>query len=131
MSRQLNEKVILIEDDQKMLGLLSTLLGMEGYQAIPMRTPTIEKIIEYVQQEKPSAAVLDVHLSDKNGIDLLKAVYPVMAEYKIHVLMTSGEDLRSECLAAGADGFLLKPYMPEELITWLNENSQTIPKKES
>jgi CheY-like chemotaxis protein len=34
--------------------------------------------------------------------------------------MTSGLELRQECLAAGADGFLMKPFMPKELIDWLN-----------
>jgi len=124
MSLQRNDKIILIEDDQKMLSLLTTLLGMEGYKPIPMRSPSPEIITATVEQERPAAVVLDVHLSDQNGIDLLRAVRSSMAEYNVHVLMTSGEDLRKECLAAGADGFLLKPYMPGELIDWLNEKTQ-------
>jgi CheY-like chemotaxis protein len=34
----------------------------------------------------------------------------------LHVLMTSGLNYKEECLQAGADNFLLKPYMPDELI---------------
>jgi hypothetical protein len=34
--------------------------------------------------------------------------------------MTSGMDLKQESLAAGTDGFLLKPYMPDELFRQLN-----------
>src|SRR5512138_618452 len=98
MTNRHNEKIILIEDDQKMLSLLSTLIGIEGYQAIPMHSPTPETVIDTVRQEKPSAAVLDVHLSDKNGIDLLKVVHPVMVEFNMRVLMTSGEDLHKECI---------------------------------
>jgi DNA-binding response OmpR family regulator len=30
--------------------------------------------------------------------------------------MASGMDLTSQCLQAGADGFILKPFMPDELI---------------
>ncbi len=131
MLSQRNEKIILIEDDQKMLSLLVTLIGMEGYKAIPMRTPSPETIIETVEKEKPAAALLDVHLSDRNGIDILRAVHSIMAKHHVRVLMTSGEDLRKECLAAGADGFLLKPYMPGELIAWLNEKSQHNQIKES
>ena len=34
----------------------------------------------------------------------------------MRVLMTSGMDLKDQCVEAGADGFLLKPYMPDDLI---------------
>jgi DNA-binding NarL/FixJ family response regulator len=30
--------------------------------------------------------------------------------------MSSGSDLRQRCLEMGADGFIMKPYMPEDLI---------------
>jgi len=33
--------------------------------------------------------------------------------------MSSGEDVRDACAKAGADGFLLKPYMPDDLISWI------------
>jgi DNA-binding response OmpR family regulator len=35
--------------------------------------------------------------------------------------MTSGIDKTEECRVAGADSFLLKPYMPEELFTKLRD----------
>jgi len=30
--------------------------------------------------------------------------------------MTSGTNLEVECMRAGADGFIMKPYMPDELM---------------
>jgi len=33
--------------------------------------------------------------------------------------MTSGMDVKERCLEAGADAFLLKPYMPDELMAKL------------
>ena len=33
------------------------------------------------------------------------------------VVMTSGMDRSDECLAAGADAFLLKPFRPSEVLT--------------
>jgi CheY-like chemotaxis protein len=36
--------------------------------------------------------------------------------------MTSGMDLGDQCLAAGANAFLLKPYTPEQLIAMVRQN---------
>ena len=39
------------------------------------------------------------------------------------VIMASGMNLKDECLAGGADDFLLKPYMPDDLINLLKKYS--------
>jgi DNA-binding response OmpR family regulator len=131
MHKQLNKNIILIEDDQIMLSLLTTLLGLETYHVIALRHPTTDNILEIIENHIPVAIILDVHLEDQNGIDLLNSFQAKAKEFNISVMMTSGEDLRRECLEAGADGFLLKPYMPADLITWLNNRSQASQKKES
>ena len=37
----------------------------------------------------------------------------------LRIVMASGVDMTEECLAAGANAFLLKPYMPDELFKLL------------
>jgi DNA-binding response OmpR family regulator len=131
MPSQQNEAVFLIEDDQKMSSLLSTLLEMEGYRVLALETPTPEAIIDIIDTHKPMALIMDVHLATYNGIDLLKLIRSEAQQVSTHVMMTSGEDLRMQCLTAGADGFLLKPYAPTELISWLRTRSQLNNKKEN
>jgi len=41
-----------------------------------------------------------------------------------HIIMTSGMDLGKECMEAGADAFLLKPYMPEDLIALIKDKTK-------
>jgi CheY-like chemotaxis protein len=36
--------------------------------------------------------------------------------------MSSGANVKEECMSSGANGFLLKPYMPDDLITLLKKN---------
>ena len=40
----------------------------------------------------------------------------------VKVVMTSGLNLELECKNHGADDFLLKPYMPDDLLTILRRN---------
>jgi DNA-binding response OmpR family regulator len=49
-------------------------------------------------------------------VDVLKLMRTNKALDSLKVLMSSGMDLSIECTQAGADGFIMKPFMPEELI---------------
>jgi DNA-binding response OmpR family regulator len=110
-------KVMLIEDDKTMLTLLSTLLKMEGFQIIQLTAEqTVDDFITTLRREKPNLALVDVHLQHANGIDLVGRVRQDPELNTIRILMTSGLDASSECKQAGADDFILKPYMPDELI---------------
>jgi DNA-binding response OmpR family regulator len=115
-----NNKVLLLEDDRTMLPLLGKVLVLEGFQPVLPFDLQNSSIIDTILEEKPAAIFMDVHLGELNGLEFLAELrlQPVQGSYKI--LMTSGLELRQECLAAGADGFLMKPFMPKELIDWLN-----------
>ena len=121
MTQNNKTKIILCDDDPTMRSLLETLLGMEGYEAVSFIESTDEKFIDFLIVEQPRAVLLDVHLAYSNGIDLLKKIKKESQLKDMFVLLTSGMDLRKECLENGADGFLLKPYMPDDLISWLHK----------
>jgi two-component system response regulator MtrA len=115
-------KVVLVEDDATMLSLLSTLLEFEGYEPVPIEGDRrLEDLLGVVRQEKPALVLLDVQLGSFNGLDLLRAIRSDPNLKHTRVLMSSGMDMRAECLRAGADGFAMKPYMPEELIEQMQE----------
>ena len=108
---------MLIEDDKTMLSLLSTLLKMEGYQVATFANEkSIDELLASLNKEKPDAAMIDVHLPHINGIDLLSRLRKEPELKSIRILMSSGLDKSEECKQAGADDFILKPYMPDELI---------------
>ena len=110
-------KVMLIEDDKTMLTLLSTLLKMEGLQIIQLTTEqSVDDLLATLRREKPDAALVDVHLKHTNGIDLLVRVRQDPELGFLRILMSSGLDMSAESKIAGADDFILKPYMPDELI---------------
>lgn len=115
------KKIVLFDDDPTMRTLLETLLGMEGFSAIAFIENGNDDFIEFVRNEKPDAILLDVHLTYSSGVDILMEIRADETLKNLHVLMTSGMDLKDTCINAGADGFLLKPYMPDELIQLLHE----------
>jgi DNA-binding response OmpR family regulator len=110
-------KILLLEDDRDMTMLLQTLLEIEGYQvrSYDAKRPVGEQATEI----RPDLALLDVHLGGKDGIDILKELRANTALAGLRVVMTSGINLTEECLAAGANAFIVKPYMPENLLKLL------------
>lgn len=117
MVNSMASKVMLIEDDETMLNLLRTLLEVEGFEVARMGGDgDVAEILRAVQQEMPDLVLLDVHLKQVNGFDLLRSMRQDEALKPVRVLMSSGMELSYRCLKEGADGFILKPYMPDELL---------------
>jgi CheY-like chemotaxis protein len=115
-------KILLIEDDATMLSLLGTLLEFEGYQVASLNGEAdAEEILQKMRGEKPELILLDVHLPGVSGFDLMRKMRTDEILKSTKVIMSSGMDLSLECRQAGADGFILKPYMPEELVEKIRE----------
>jgi CheY-like chemotaxis protein len=108
-------KILLIEDDATMRMLLKTLLEMDGHKVDVIADARVD-IVQIVQDTGPEIIIMDVHLRSKNGIDILKAIRQHNLPRQPYVLMASGMDVKDECLKAGANGFLMKPYMPDDLV---------------
>jgi OmpR family two-component system response regulator YxdJ len=107
-------KIMLVEDDPTMLSLLRTLLRMEKYETVTLSEQ--ENVLDAIYRDRPDAVLLDVHLTQGNGVDLLREIRSDPSLHNIYVVMQSGMNLATECKEAGADTFLLKPYMPDALI---------------
>ena len=111
--------VLLIEDDRTMQSLLKTLLEIDGYAVFFPSGMDQNIILEYIKDRQPNAIIMDVNLRQASGINILTAIKNDPQIQSVKVLMSSGLDLKNECITAGADGFLQKPYMPDELLSWL------------
>ncbi|MDZ4159712.1 MAG: response regulator [Anaerolineaceae bacterium] len=112
-------KIIVIEDDGTMRSLLKTLLELEGYEVIVDAGGDLHEIIELIRQERPDALLMDVFLRSANGLEVVSSLRQFQDFNQLPVLITSGMDLGDEVLHAGADGFVQKPFMPDELTAWL------------
>ncbi len=112
-------KVLLADDDFTMVALLKTLLGMEGYQVATLLDKTGD-ILDNIRREKPDVLLIDIYLGDHNGMDVVRQIRETLDMKDLKIIMVSGIDMTEECLAAGANAFLFKPYMPEELFDLLH-----------
>lgn len=111
-------KIMVIEDDANMFSLLQMLLEFEGYEVVLWEgVDEIQLIVEAVCQEKPELILMDVHLRHLNGFEVLKALKNEPELDEVKVLIASGVDMTKRSQQEGANGFILKPFMPDELIS--------------
>jgi DNA-binding response OmpR family regulator len=102
-----------------MVSLLTTLLKMEGFDVVALQADA--DVPAAVRIENPDILLLDVHLLHQSGLDILETIRNSEDTANTRVVMSSGSNVREECVNRGANGFLLKPYMPDELITILKQ----------
>jgi DNA-binding response OmpR family regulator len=108
-------KVLLAEDDKMMVSLLKTLLTLEGYEVDTLLDKP-GSYLENILKIRPDVFLVDVFLGDTNGMDLVREMRRQPELQNMKIIMASGMAKEDECLDAGANTFLLKPYMPDDLI---------------
>jgi DNA-binding response OmpR family regulator len=109
------KKILILEDNAMMRSLLQTLLELENFQ-VACATFPLNDPIKAIQQTMPDIILMDINLPGINGLSLLEMIRTSDDLKNIKVIMSSGSDLKQESLKAGADSYLMKPYMPDELI---------------
>ena len=106
--------VLLVDDDRTMVGLLGSLLKLEGFEAIDGAGGS--DLLLTVRARRPDAILMDVFLAGKDGLGLLRSLKSDPQVADIPVVMASGMEMADECRRLGAAEFLLKPYAPETLV---------------
>lgn len=109
------KKILIVDDEPELLEMVVSFLKEEGFEQI-VTAGTVKKAIEIVQSTAPDLAILDVMLPDGDGFSLMQKLNQ-MADFATIFLTARGEDIdRLTGLGLGADDYLVKPFLPKELI---------------
>ncbi len=122
----LSEKasVCLLDDDLSMLKALGRLLKSEGFNVETFSQPSA--FLDRVGACACRVAILDVWMPDMNGLEVQSVLQHVSPETR--VIFISGRDdpsVREAALAAGAVGFLSKPFDDEALLQLVRKAATT------
>ncbi|HDQ74009.1 MAG TPA: response regulator [Chloroflexi bacterium] len=106
--------ILVVDDDPTFSGLIKTVLEFEGYKVIVEPNPDL--VLSKASQFKPVLLLMDVYSERGDTLEVLRDVRAVKSFDDTAIVMTSGMDRAADCLGAGADAFILKPFRPDELI---------------
>src|SRR5438270_346268 len=121
----MSKKILIAEDDQAILEVLKSILEGEGHLTL---TPKSERAIhEMVRREAPDLILLDIWLLGQDGGKIAKDLKAKDETKNIPVIMMSANNETEKITKeVGADGFLLKPFTIEELLTIINKHTKNI-----
>jgi DNA-binding response OmpR family regulator len=106
-------KVLVVDDDPEVRGMLSRLLEVEGYKVTEAVTGA--EAINSLTNGQPDLVILDVMLTTEDGFDVLAAIRRTSDVPVILVTARGQETDRVLGLKLGADDYVVKPFSPAEL----------------
>jgi DNA-binding NarL/FixJ family response regulator len=115
-------KVAIIEDNDTMRKLLVELIdSAPGYHCVCACATSREALLE-VPKHQPDVALMDIHLPDESGIACTARLTVQMPELQV-IMLTIYKDteLIFQALKAGACGYILKRFRPDEVLEALAE----------
>jgi DNA-binding response OmpR family regulator len=110
----MSQKVLLVDDDEKLRDLVKEYLEGYGYQITVL--PDGLSVLKTIQKESPDIIILDIMMPERDGLDVLREI---RLKYSVPVIMLTakGDDAdRIVGLELGADDYLPKPFNPRELL---------------
>ena len=111
-------RVLIVDDDQKVLDLLVELLELEGYEVSAARDGA--SALDLLTSFEPDLVVSDVVMPVLDGMELCRRIKQDVRTQSIPVLLMSGSrqtsDDSMEGLTAGADDYLDIPFRNEALL---------------
>ncbi len=114
--------ILVAADEQDIRELVAYRLSRAGYAVLQARDG--EEAFQLVTVQVPDMAVLDVMMPRLSGFDLTQRFRATPATQRMPVLLMSASVQEADIsrgLAAGADGYLTKPFTPDELLAQVEE----------
>jgi two-component system, chemotaxis family, chemotaxis protein CheY len=114
--------IMIVDDSTTMRQMVAFTLSSAGHQA--MEAENGSAAIKLTKGNKFDLIITDVNMPEMNGIDLVRALraLPDCKFTPILVLTTeAGANMKEEGKAAGATGWIVKPFNPEVLLTALKK----------
>jgi CheY-like chemotaxis protein/HPt (histidine-containing phosphotransfer) domain-containing protein len=109
-------KVLVVDDDQLILRLISVILGKHDIPFITFSRP--EKVLEQKIEEEVSLILLDIRMPNVNGVELCKALRKKVSSGTRIVALTAHvlPEEHSVLLESGFDEILTKPFQESTLL---------------
>ena len=113
----MKSRILVVDDEQDLVKLLSYNLQKEGYEVACAYEGA--SVLQLVWSNRPDLIILDLMLPDRSGHDICREIKQDERTKAIPIIMLtarSSEHDRVSGFEAGADDYVVKPFSPKELV---------------
>lgn len=110
------DRILVVDDDMMNLMLVKKLLGIR-YDVVSVSSGA--EAIAFLQDQTPDMILLDLHMPEMNGLEVLEKIRSMENLVDIPVIFLTADNEReteAEIFKAGAIDFIQKPFIPEVVI---------------
>jgi len=110
-------KILVVDDDKKIVLLVKSLLEKEGYETIEAYSGKMA--LDILQDSEPDLILLDVMMPEMDGMETCRRIKGKDNTRSIPVIvLTAKKDVSDKIagLEAGANDYIVKPFNPDELL---------------
>jgi len=108
----MSTRIVIVEDNWLTPTVLRAELETHGYEVVGVATTGTEAL-ELCRRESPEVVLMDIRMPEMDGIEVTRLL---MAEGPTCVVMVTGDSSLSHASeGAGAMGYLVKPFLPDEI----------------
>ena len=115
MAQVTNKKILVVDDEERMLRFIRLNLEHDGFQVI--EAVKGREALDKLRTGMPDLILLDVMLPDIDGFEVLTMIREISTTPIIMLTAKGEEDDRVKGLELGADDYVTKPFSPRELVS--------------
>jgi len=111
------KKILIVEDNEKNMYLISFILKKNSYEVIEATNG--EEGVELAIKERPDLILMDIQLPGIDGLEAIKRIRASKADGEIPIIALTSYAMtgdKEKALAAGFTGYIEKPIVPETFI---------------
>jgi len=112
----MSAKILIVEDSRSMRRIVRSALESEGYQVAESEDG--RPALNALREVAPHLIITDINMPEVDGISLVREIrrLPSFRFTPVLILTTeSGDDMKENGRAAGATGWIVKPFDPDQL----------------
>jgi two-component system alkaline phosphatase synthesis response regulator PhoP len=116
------QKILVCDDEANILNIMDFSLEAEGFLVVAATDG--DQAMQLAMSEEPDLIILDVMMPGNDGLTVCRELKQNPRTSHIPVLMLTaraGKGDRESGLAAGANGYVTKPFSPQRLVEKVNE----------
>jgi two-component system chemotaxis response regulator CheY len=118
--------ILTVDDSPSIRQMIKVVLGPAGHNVLEASDGA--QGLEAAKSAKPDLVITDLNMPVMNGMELIKALrkQPSLVGLPIVFLTTESNDAtKQEAKAAGATGWITKPFKPEQLLAVVSKLVRT------